>query len=76
MNKIESNSDLPEYGKFVLVYGKDESTYGEFQFHVCEMNDLEDGLDFQEKGEVYWLTEAGKKIEDVQYWQELPARPF
>jgi hypothetical protein len=36
------------------------------------MNDLEDGLDFRDKGQFFWLTEKGTKIEEVTYWYELP----
>jgi len=72
INKIEKYSDLPKYGEFVLVSGIDNKTYGIRQWHVCEMNDLEDGLDFKEKGQFYWLTENGSKIEEVSHWVGLP----
>lgn len=42
------------------------------RWHVCEMNDLEDGLDYIDKGQFFWLTEKGTKIEDVTLWCELP----
>lgn len=42
------------------------------KLQVCEMNDLEDGLDFRDKGQFFWLTEKGTKIEEVTYWCELP----
>jgi len=70
--KIETYLDLPEYGKYVLVSGVDNKQYGVRMWHVCEMNDLEDGLDFRDKGQFFWLTEKGTKIEDVTYWCELP----
>ena len=36
------------------------------------MNDLEDGLDFRDKGHFFWLTECGRKIDEVTHWLELP----
>jgi hypothetical protein len=72
INKIEKFEDLPEYGKFVLVSGIDKKTYNQREWHVCEMDDLEDGMDFYSKGEFLWLTENGTKIEDVTHWCELP----
>jgi len=74
-NEINTYGDLPEYGKFVLVYGTDNKMYGIKKHHVCEMNDLEDGVDFISKGFFYWLTESGDKIEDVSHWMELPNQP-
>lgn len=71
--KIETYADLPEYGKYVLVSGIDNKQYGVREWHVCEMNDLEDGMDFREKSQFFWLTEKGTKIEDVTYWCELPS---
>ena len=73
--EIKTYGDLPEYGKFVLVYGVDNKMYGIKKHHVCEMNDLEDGVDFRSKGFFYWLTESGSKIEDVSHWMELPHYP-
>ena len=70
--KIETYNDLPPYGKYVLVSGIDKRQYGERQWHVCEMNDLEDGMDFKKEGQFFWLTENGTKIEDVTHWCELP----
>lgn len=75
IKKIESYDDLPEYGKYVLVNGIDNKTYGVRRWHVCEMNDLEDGMDFKEKGQFFWLTENGTKIEDVTHWCETPSLP-
>jgi len=72
INKILIYSDLPKYGEFVLVSGIDKKTYGIRRWHVCEINDLEDGMDFKEHGIFYWLTENGTKIEDVTHWCELP----
>jgi hypothetical protein len=69
---IKTNKDLPEYGKYVLVNGVDQSQYGIRRWHVCEMNDLEDGVEFKENGYFMWLTEKGTKIEDVTCWCELP----
>ena len=71
--KIETYTDLPLYGKYVLVSGIDKKQYGIRRWHVCEMNDLEDGLDYRDKGQFFWLTEKGTKIEDVTHWCELPA---
>jgi hypothetical protein len=71
--KIETYADLPEYGKYVLVSGVDKMQYGVRRWHVCEMNDLEDGLDYRDKGQFFWLTEKGTKIEEVTHWCELPA---
>ena len=42
------------------------------RWHVCEMNDLEDGMDFEKNGNFLWLTERGTKIEEVTHWFELP----
>ena len=64
--------DLPEYGKYVLVNGIDKRAYNERRWHVCIMDDLEDGIEYREDGTFYWLTENGTKIEDVTYWCELP----
>lgn len=74
MHKINNYKDLPEYGKSVLVYGVGK-TYSHPSFHVVAMDDLEDGLDFKENGNFYWLTEAGEAIENVRYWIELPHKP-
>lgn len=49
--------------------------YDTRRWHVCEMNDLEDGLDFRDKGQFFWLTENGTKIEEVTHWCELPPLP-
>ena len=73
--KIETYGDLPEYGKYVLVSGIDKQMYDTRRWHVCEMNDLEDGLDFRDKGQFFWLTENGTKIEEVTHWCELPPLP-
>lgn len=73
--KIETYCDLPKYGEYVLVNGIDKKTYGERRWHVCTMDDLEDGLDYRDKGYFYWLTENGSKIEGVTHWCELPALP-
>lgn len=70
--KIETYADLPPYGKYVLVSGIDKKQYGTRRWHVCEMNDLEDGVEFKENGNFLWLTEKGTKIEDVTHWCELP----
>jgi hypothetical protein len=39
------------------------------------MNDLEDGLDYRDKGQFFWLTESGRNIEEVTHWLELPMLP-
>jgi len=70
--KIETYADLPEYGKYVLVSGIDKMQYDVRRWHVWEMNDLEDGLDYRDKGQFLWLTEKGTKIEEVTHWCELP----
>ena len=70
--KIETYADLPEYGSYVLVSGIDKKQYGVRRWHVCEMNDLEDGLDYRGKGQFFWLTEKGTMIEEVTHWCELP----
>ena len=72
IKKIETYSDLPKYGSYVLVNGVDKKTYNTRRWHVCEMNDLEDGLDFRDKGQFYWLTENGTRIEEVTHWCNLP----
>jgi hypothetical protein len=69
---VNTNGELPVYGTYVLVSGINSKTYGVRGWHVCEMNDLEDGMDFKEKGKFYWLTENGTKIEKVIAWCELP----
>lgn len=73
MKKIETYGDLPEYGKYVLVNGIDKKMYNNRGWHVCEMNDLEDGLDYQDMGLFFWLTENGTMIDDVTHWCELPS---
>jgi len=75
IKKINSPSDLPPYGKFVLVSGIDKKQYGIRRWHTCEMNDLEDGVEFKENGTFLWLTEKGTKIEDVTHWTYLPDLP-
>ena len=72
IKKIETYSDLPEYGSYVYVNGVDKKTYGIRMWHVCEMNDLEDGLNFRDTGQFYWLTENGTRIEEVTHWCNLP----
>lgn len=74
-NKIEQIKDLPKFGKYVLVSGVDNSTYGKRRMHVCCIDDLEDGVQYHLRGEFYWLTESGRKIEDVTHWRELPSLP-
>ena len=73
LKKIETHFDLPDYGKYVLVKGINPKMYGIKNWHVCEMNDLEDGMDFIEKGRFFWLTEAGIRISNVTHWGELPS---
>ena len=72
LTEIKKFSDLPNYGEYVLVNGVDKKQYGLRAWHVCEMNDLEDGMDFMEDGSFYWLTENGTKITDVTHWCKLP----
>lgn len=72
IREIKTYKDLPEYGEFVLVWGVDKSMYGIKAWHVCEMNDHEDGLDFRDSGRFMWLTENGTRIEDVTHWSNLP----
>ena len=71
--EIKTLKDLPPYGKYVLVNGIDEKQYGTRQWHVCEMNDLEDGVEFEENGSFHWLTEKGTRITQVAHWAELPS---
>lgn len=66
------NESLPQFGKYVLVLGTDNSMYGIENSHVCCMDDLEDGVEFSETGNFYWLTEAGRKIDNVRLWSDLP----
>jgi len=72
---ISVEDRLPEYGKYILVIGTDAMQYGIERFHVCEMNDLEDGIEFKETRQFYWLTESGRKIDKVTHWQPLPPKP-
>jgi len=73
MLKIKyTDKELPEYGKYVCVYGTDNKMYGIPRWHVCEMNDLEDGVEYSQNGIFYWLTEAGTKIDNVTKFFELP----
>lgn len=73
IHKIETMGDLPPFGRYVLVKGTDEKQYGIKRWHVCEMNDLEDGMEFKENGKFIWLTESGRQITDVTEWCELPS---
>ena len=70
--KIKTAEDLPPYGVYVLVKGTDEKQYGIKRWHVCEMNDLEDGMEFKENGKFIWMTESGRQITDVTEWCMLP----
>ena len=72
---ISVEDALPEYGQYVLVQGIDDKMYGIKNCHVCEMNDLEDGLDYIDKGIFYWLTERGTEITEVTHWMNLPNPP-
>jgi len=72
---ISVEDRLPEYGKFILVIGTDDKQYGIERCHVCEMNDLEDGIEFKQTRQFYWLTESGRKIDKVTHWQQLPKKP-
>ncbi len=76
INIIHTFADLPEYDTYVLVSGIDKKQYGERRWHVCQMNDLEDGVEFRRNGHFFWLTEKGVKIEDVTCWCELPPLIF
>ena len=75
IKELLTYEDLPEYGKFVLVSGIDQKTYGIRRWHVCEMNDLEDGMCFKEKGLFHWLTEDGTEITEVTHWCDTPELP-
>ena len=75
MKWISVEDRLPEYGTQILVYGIDKAMYGVKKFHVCEMDDLEDGMEFQESRSFYWLTEKGTKIDNVTHWTPLPTTP-
>lgn len=72
IHKIEDRNDLPEFGKYVLVFGTDKKTYNIPNWHVCMMDDCEDGYEYIENGYFHWLTENGTNIEDVTHWCELP----
>lgn len=72
ITEIKTHGDLPPYGKYVLVNGIDEKMYGTRRWHACEMNDLEDGVEFKENGNFHWLTEKGIRITQVTHWAELP----
>lgn len=72
VKKIKKYKDLPKYGTYVAVSGVDEEQYGIRRWHICEMNDLEDGMEFKESGMFYWLTEKGTSITQVTHWFELP----
>ena len=72
ITKIKTAEDLPPYGLYVLVKGTDEAQYGIESWHVCEMNDLEDGIEFAKNGSFEWLTEKGTKITGVTEWCWLP----
>lgn len=63
---------LPKYGEYVLVIGVNKKTYADKAFHVCCMDDLEDGCEFMETGLFSWLTESGNRIEDVIAWMPIP----
>lgn len=76
LKEIKTRADLPEYGKYFLVVGTDKGQYNTRRFHVCVMDDLEDGIDYRENGFFYWLTEKGTKIEDVTHYAELPELPI
>jgi hypothetical protein len=73
--KIILYSDLPTYGNYVLVIGKNKRQYDQINIHVACMDDLEDGMDFRESGKFYWLTENGIRIEEVTHWMALPDIP-
>ena len=75
LHKINDFTDLPKYGKDVLIYGVDKKQYDTPKFHVAQMDDLEDGIGFEKTGEFYWLTENGTKIEYVTHWAYLPDIP-
>ena len=72
MKKIEKFEDLPKYGVDVLVSGIDKNQYGLRKFHVAQMDDLEDGVEFNRTGNFFWITEDGRKISTVTHWCELP----
>ena len=73
--KLEEGAKLPLFGEFVLVYGVDKKVYGNKEWHVCSIDDLEDGIDFHNGGTWYWLKEDGTKIENVTHWTYLPSKP-
>lgn len=72
VKEIKTYADLPPYGTYVGVSGIDEKQYGIRRWHICEMNDLQDGMEFQESGEFLWLTENGTSITQVTHWFTLP----
>jgi hypothetical protein len=72
---ISVKDQLPTYGIYVLVFGRDKKMYDIPRVHVCEMNDLEDGFDFNYNGFFYWILECGRRIEEVTHWRPLPSYP-
>jgi hypothetical protein len=70
--EIKTPNDLPKYGKYVCVFGIDKSQYNSRTWHVCQMNDLEDGINYQNTSQFFWITEKGTKIDDVTHYFELP----
>lgn len=71
-HEIITYNDLPEYGKYVIVIGRDKRTYDIESYHICCMDDGEDGYEFIKYGTFKWLTESGSSIQDVKYWCEIP----
>lgn len=69
---IETYNDLPEYGKYVMVLGKDIRIYNKETYHICCIDDNEDGYEFNKTGYFNWLREDGVKIHDVKYWCDIP----
>jgi hypothetical protein len=69
--EIKKFKDLPKYGEYVLVCGINKKQYNKRELHVCEINDLEDSMDWRTKGSFHWLTENGTEIKDVTHWGHL-----
>ena len=71
-HEIKTYGDLPEFGKYVIVIGTDKNMYNMESYHICCIDDGEDGFEFKTSGYFIWITENGTKISDVKYWCEIP----
>ena len=70
---IITDPNLLIFGKYYLVCGIDKGVDNVRRWHVCSMDDLEDGVDYNKNGSFNWYTESGRKILDVYpYCYVLP----